>query len=187
MTDSQKITLTFINIRESIAILLVKLITADLILAVIILSIYGLLFLIEGSWFSSISTNLIFLILFSLNGFIKIFLSIYIILDWLNEYYEITPEYIYHKKGIIFRKVEQYRVDHIRRMDIQDSFFGEVLNFATISLYDIRLNKSLDLYLIHDPNRYANILKQLNPNIESEKDHVRLPFIPNEENIEENS
>lgn len=176
--SEHRITFTYLNIRQSITILLTKLITADILLAGIVIGFYWVL--VSGKDFLGIEfdSDYLFLGIFGFIGLIKIWISIYVVLQWLNDYYEITPDYIYHKKGIIFRRTEQYKIDHIRRIDVQDTFLGELFNFATVSLYDIRLNKYLDLYLIHNPQRYAHILKELNPNIEAESDRVRLPFMP---------
>lgn len=127
-----------------------------------------------------ISNPMIFLYIFLGIAIFKIYLSSYVVLEWLNEYYEITPDYIYHKQGIIFRKVEQYNINNIRAMDIQDTFLSQLFNFATITLYDIRMNKYLDLYLVHNPERYAKVLQELRPHIELKKDHVRLPILPKE-------
>lgn len=176
-------TLTYLNIRQSIAILLTKLVVTDIILAIIVVAFYWVLVLSEMFINLTYAKTYLFLSVFGVIGFIKIILSIYIVLQWLNEFYEITPEYIYHKRGIIFRKTEQYKIDHIRRMDVQDTFLGEIFNFATISLYDIRLNKYLDLYLIHNPQRYAHILKELRPSIETQTDRVRLPFMPKKDEV----
>lgn len=185
MTD-YKITFTYLNIRQSIAILLAKLTVLDIALAIIVVGFYFLLVQGEAIVGFRLSTNTwFFLLLFGIIGIIKIALGIFIVLLWLNEYYEITPEYIIHKRGLIFRKTEQYRIDHIRAMDVQDTFLGELFNFATVSLYDIRMNKYLDLYNIHNPRRYTHVLKELRPHIEIKKDKVRLPFIPKEENGEE--
>ncbi|MBI3888120.1 PH domain-containing protein [Candidatus Microgenomates bacterium] len=119
---------------------------------------------------------MLFLSVFGVVGICKIFLSIYIVLLWLNEYYEITPENIIHKRGIIFRKSEMYRLSKVREIKVHDSFLGELLNFATITLYDIRLQKYLDLYLIHNPKRYERILKTLRPSLEVQTDRVHIPF-----------
>lgn len=175
--EEHKITFTYLNIRQSITILLGKLTLTDFIFAAIIIGLYWVLVLGESFLGLNFSSSTLFLILFAAVGILKVIFSTFIILQWLNEYYEITPEYIYHKKGIIFRKVEEYRVDHIRRMEIQNSFLGELFNFATITLFDIRFNKYLDLYLIHNPERYMKVLKELRPEIESKSDNVRIPFV----------
>lgn len=184
MTEQHKITLTHLNIRQSIAVLLTKLIFIDSLLAITVVGFYFLL--VQGDQIipALSSSASLFLGVFIGLGIIKVFLTIYIILSWLNEYYEITPENIIHKKGIIFTKTEHYALDKIRTMDIQDNLIGEMCNFATITLYDIRLNKYLDMYLIHNPQRYAAILKTLRPHIEIKQDRIRLPFIPKRENDE---
>lgn len=173
---SERITLTHLNIRQSIVILLGKLVVIDIIAAVIIISFYFLL--IQGGAFTSsaIESTTIFLIAFGAVGIFKIIFGIYIVLLWLNEYYEITPENIVHKKGIFFRKSERYELEKVRMIDVQDSLLGELFNFATITLYDIRLQKYTDMYLIHNPKRYVKVLKTLNPHIELKEDSVRLPF-----------
>lgn len=173
---SEKITLTYLNIRQSISILIARLILIDVILAAIVVGIYYLV--IKSEFISDSSLDsLIFLSLFGLTGLVKIIITCYVVLLWLNEYYEITPEYIYYKKGLIFKKKEQYRIDHIRRITVEDSFIGELFNFATITLYDIRFNKYLDMYLVHNARRYAKVLQELQPEIEIKEDHVWLPFI----------
>lgn len=182
---NEKITLTYLNVRQSIAILLAKLIVLDIILGVIVIGLY--FFIVQGGVLTqTIATNTyIFSLTFIATGALKIFLTIYVVLLWLNEYYEITPEEIIHKKGIIQRKSEAYSLDKVRSIDVQDSFFGEMFNFATVTLYDIRLRKYIDLYQIHNPKRYVNILKNLRPGLERKADHVNLPFMPKDEETEE--
>lgn len=177
----EKITLTYLNIRQSIAILIARLVLIDIVLAVIVIGAYYIVFQ-SGLVLNNLGLGFwIFISIFGLIGLVKILITIYIVLLWLNEYYEITPEYIYHKSGIIFRKSEQYRIDHIRRITVEDSFLGEMFNFATITLYDIRFQKYLDMYLIHNARRYAKVLQELRPEIEIKEDHVWLPFIKHTE------
>lgn len=180
-----KITLTYLNIRQSILILLLKLVLVDLVFAVLIVGFYFVL--MQGGQITEFAAQNIFVFLAALGiaGILKIFVSVYVVLQWLNEYYEITPDAILHKKGIIFRKTEMYKIDKIRMMDIEDTFLGELLNYATITLYDIRLNKYLVMYLIHNPQRYARILKTLKPTLEIKRDRVHLPFMPPEDAIGE--
>lgn len=174
---NEKITLTYLNVRQSISILIAKLILIDVILAVLVIGFYFLI-IQSNQLINNIGyiTNL-FLGFFITIGIFKILVGCYVVLLWLNEYYEITPEFVVHKTGLIFKKEEHYRIDHIRRIDVEDSFLGELFNFATVTLYDIRLNKYLDMYLIHNARRYAKVFQQLRPNIEITEDHVWLPFI----------
>lgn len=176
-----KITLTYLNVRQSIAILLIKLVVTDILFAVIIIGFYFILVQLDIFSQFAITSAFIFLTAFAIVGIIKILTSIYIILLWLYEYYEITPDHIIHKRGIFARKTEMYRLDKLRIMEIHDSFLGELFNFATITFYDLRLQKYLDLYLIHNPKRYSHILRTLRPRLELKSDHIQLPFLPRDE------
>ena len=177
----EKITLTYLNIRQSITILIARLILIDIVLAFLVVGFYYLV-VQSGLVLNDIGLALwVFITIFGLTGLTKILITIYVILLWLNEYYEITTEYIYHKSGIIFKKSEQYRIDHVRRINVEDTFLGEMFNFATVTLYDIRFQKYLDMYLIHNARRYAKILQQLQPEIEIKEDHVWMPFLKHEE------
>lgn len=176
-----KITVTNLNIRQSIAILLAKLVLIDIVAALLVIGAY--LVLVQGGTVTEFAAKniLVFLIAFGLGGIAKIAAGVYVVLQWLNEYYEITPENIVHKSGIIFKKTEMYELNKIRVLDVQDSFLGEIFNYATMTLYDIRLNKYLVMYLVHNPQRYAKVLKTLRPHLEIKKDRVSLPFMPTDE------
>jgi hypothetical protein len=141
---------------------------------------YWFLTVLEGYLQISDTRTFLFLILLGFVGILKITITVFVVLQWLNEYYEITSEYIYHKKGLIFRTTQEYRIDQVRRIEIKDSFLGELFNFATVTFFDIRLNKTVDFYLIHNPTRYINILKQIKPTIEILEDHTNFPFLPKE-------
>ncbi len=181
MADEKLITLTHLNIRQSIAILLAKLILIDFLLAAVVVGFYFAL--VSNNQFLGLDllNPQMFVIVFGAIGIFKVLTTCYIVLLWLNEYYEITTEYVIHKRGIIFKKQEHYRLDHIRKIEVVDSIIGELFNFATITILDVRLNKYLDMYLIHNARRYAIILKQLLPELEMKEDHTWLPFDKKEE------
>lgn len=171
-----KITLTYLNVRQSIAILLVKLVLLDLLLATVVITFY--FSLVQGGKFVEgfAESVFLFLIIFIVIGIIKIIITTYVVLQWLFEYYEITPEYVIHRHGIIFRKQEHYNIETIRGMDIKDSLLGQLFNFATITLYDEYLNRRLDMQLIHNAKRYGKIFKELQPKIELKEDQVWVPL-----------
>lgn len=181
----EKITLTYLNIRQSISILLIKLIVLDIIFALIVIGFYFVI--VQGGELTeaAAASPVVFLIVFAAIGVVKILLTIYIVLLWLNEYYEITPEHVVHKKGIIKRTSEIYELNKVRSIDVQGSLLGEIFNFATVTLYDIRMRKYLDLYLIHNPQRYVKILRTLKPDLEKKSGYYRLPFLPKPEDFEE--
>ncbi|MDZ4227906.1 MAG: hypothetical protein U1E54_01540, partial [Candidatus Levybacteria bacterium] len=91
-----KIYVTHINIRQSIFFLVLKLILLDL-MTIIVAALY----------FSSVSNKLIPEVLnsailsynlsfFLILVFLKIALTIYVVMQWITEYYEIWPNAIMH-------------------------------------------------------------------------------------------
>lgn len=175
MNDT-KITLTHLNIRQSIVILLAKLILTDIIAAFVVIGFYFLLVQSEQFTPDASRSTVLFLSVFGTIGIFKIILSIYVVLQWLNEYYEITPNAVIHKRGVFVRKTEKYNLDKIRALSVENTVVGEMCNYATITLYDLRMNKYLDMYLIHNPERYARILRTLRPDLEFKTDRIEVPF-----------
>lgn len=154
------ITVTHINIRQSITILLLKILTLDVIIAFFTIIFFSLASFSPNATFTErvLSFNVL---VFVLMGILKISFTIYIILLWLNEYYEITPKAIIHKKGIIYRNTEKFELEYVRTLKVYQGLLGRILNFGTVELHDIRRNKRVEMYLIHNPHRYVRILEDL--------------------------
>ena len=171
----RRIPVTHINIRQSISILVVKVILLEF------LSLFTFLFtcrLVNCGSFP------LFMQIFSIviSG-LKLTLFIYIIYQWLTEYYEITPEKIIHKRGLIFQRMDIYYFKHISAISYQQSLFGRLLNFGSITLHDWELEKNITLYLIHNPKKYYKLLKMLNPNMDIENKTIREKFILEDEKV----
>ena len=166
---TKRITVSHVNIRQSITILLFKLIALEIIAAIIFLVFQTILFAQQlsdtfpyvdfyGSW------------AFLLIVLAKMISTIYIVLSWLNEYYEITPILVRHKKGIFFVKIEQLALADIQSVTLGQGLIGKMLNFGTLSLYDWKWRKHEYLYDIHNPTKYLDIIESLLPGIDEEKD-----------------
>lgn len=165
-----KITVTHINVRQSISILILRLILIDILSATVLITFHSVLFNTQISNMLNINPNLSNTVLFVLLVIGKITLTVYLVLEWMNEYYEITPESIIHRKGVIFKSMEKRSLDKVRNVNLVRGLFAGLLNYGTIRLYDIRLNKYMDLYLVHNPIRYLHILENLLPNLEESKE-----------------
>lgn len=172
--NPKEITLTYLNIRQSITILLAKLFFVDFLTAVLV--VFSYYSIVKGGEITNYKTEYtpIFLLIFATLGILKIAADIYVVLQWLFEYYEITPTFISHKKGVIFRAEEKYQLNNVREIAISDSLLGEIFNFGTITVYDLRRQKYFDMYLIHNPQRYAEVLSKLKPNIELKNEETVL-------------
>ena len=179
--SENKILVTHINIRQSIFFLLLKLVLLDLIAICLILLFFSSLsapFIPDSMKLQIISYNLIF---FLLLGFIKIFIALFVVLQWLNVYYEIWPNSIVHKRGIIWKKEEKHTFGHIRLIKIEQGVLGRLLSYGTLSLYDYSLRRYASLYLIHNPIKYFRILDDLLPKAQKEKEILREHVIEREE------
>lgn len=171
-TVNANITVTHINIRESISILVLKLLALDFITA-----IFTILFFVLTSFNPSdsiaekiLSYNTLFFIVL---GCFKISFTVYVILLWLNEYYEITPTAVIHKRGLIWRDEKRFQLEDVRTLKLHQGLLGKIFNFGTIELDDRRRNKRVEMYLIHNPGRYVRILEELLENPHEEKREIR--------------
>lgn len=164
-----KITVSHLNIRQSIAILLAKLIFLELIASVIFLIFHPVLF---SSQLSNVAPfiDIYSSRLFILAVFIKMILTIYIVLSWLNEYYEVTSKLVRHKKGILFVHKEQLALADIQSITLHQGLIGKLFNFGTLSLYDWKWRKHEYLYDIHNPTKYLDVIEELLPGIDEEKE-----------------
>ncbi len=171
--EKNEIIVSHINIRQSISILILKLLLVDLITGAIVGFSYFSYNLTDVGLFLGMGANVISYFIFLAAALIKISFSIYIILDWLNEYYELTPKHIIYRHGIIFTKQETINFSDVRKIRLNQGLLGKILNFGTIEMYDFLMKKTLDAYLIHNPLRYEKILLDLIPEVEEEKDIIR--------------
>src|SRR3989344_2066893 len=113
-----KISISHINIRKSISILIIKLITIDILTAIIIGILFLTLNLVEVGFRFGLNASYTSFILFGILAVIKISISIYIVLDWINDYYEITPKEIIHRRGVMFTKEQRANFDDIRKIEL---------------------------------------------------------------------
>jgi len=170
-----KIVVTHINIRQSVSILVIKLIVLEIIAAVLLLIFSSVLFNVQDLGIIGLSSTQIFGIssILLLGVVLKMFLTVYVVLLWLNEYYEVRTDEIFHRSGIFFKKTSQYTMSHIKYAEVFQGVFGKLLNYGTVTLFDQRRNRYMDMFLIHNPMRYTKILEDIIPDLDEEKKLVR--------------
>jgi hypothetical protein len=179
--SERKIIITHVTIRQSIFFLVMKLITLEALAALGVIVFHALLFS------ASVRTNINGeLILFNVPLFVilviaKTSLMIFIIIQWLDEYYEITTKEVIHRKGLIFKKEERHKLDHLGLLKIEQGLLGRIFNYGTLRLYNWALDKDVFLYLIHNPKKHHHILQSLLPTADEEKEIFREHLIEPEE------
>ena len=176
----KKISVTHLNIRQSIFFLLLKLVLLDVFAA--FLSVIFFTFLSNSYIPLAVKTFVLssgafyFLLLIIL----KIALTLYVVLAWLNEYYEIRLDSIVHRSGIIWKKEYKYPLRQIRLIKTDQGLFGKFFNYGTINPYDWDLSKYAPMYLIHNPLKYQKVLENLIPRAGQEKETIREGFTEKE-------
>ncbi|MEX2028436.1 MAG: PH domain-containing protein [Candidatus Curtissbacteria bacterium] len=178
--EERKILVTHVTIRESITFLFLRLVILEVITAVCIILFH--LFIVSPGVIDTVAAGLLVFNtpLFIFLVFIKTVLLIFIIVQWLNEYYEITPLELIHKKGLIFRREEKYNLSHLGSLKLDQNVIGRIFNYGSLRLYNWALEKDIALYLIHNPRKYNRILRSLIPDLDQEKKVFREHLIEKE-------
>lgn len=174
------IIVTHITVRQSITLLLFKLIIIEFLAAGALILFHTTLFTtdIESQLPSGIS-------LFNIPVFltlvvIKTFITFFVIFQWLEESYEITPKEIIHNRGFFFKHVERHSFNHLVSLRVYQGIFGKLFNYGTLTLFNWAKNREVSLYLIHNPMKYMHILERLLPEPDEEKNILREKIIEEE-------
>lgn len=171
-TKIEKLDVTHLNVRESIVFLIVRLLTLDIVATSVALIFFSpFLFPLPMEIKLQIAGYNIwyFLLLF----LVKVILTLFVVLQWLNHYYEITSSKIFYRRGIIWRKEDVYDLAQIRSIGIQQGLLGRILNYGTLFFYDRGVYKYYYLSFIHNPLRYLDVLHRMLPDADVEKDVIR--------------
>jgi len=150
-----------------------KIVFLDIFSAVVVGAMYLTLNFTEISMYIGLDTAVTTFSFFLIVAVIKISLSMYVVLDWINEYYEVTPSELIYRRGVIYVKEEKVRFSDIRKIELRQGLLGRIFNFGNLILYDFMLKKDLEAFLIHNPQRYLKILSDLIPDLEITKSVVR--------------
>lgn len=174
MAENKKtIVVTHVNIRQSISFLLLKLIFIDLLAAVFVLIFFSSIFAPQLTTEFKIEIVSLNKIYFGALFAIKTFLTIFVVLQWLNEYYEITANKIIYRRGVIWRREDRHEYEDIKSLKFQQGMLGKIFNYGTIDFYDWKERRFKTIYQVHNPHRYFKILEELIPKAEIEKKMIR--------------
>lgn len=171
-TTGDRIHVTHVNIRTSIFLVLFQLLFVQIITFIFIIAGY-LLILNYGAAANVFLHSIAGLIILVTAFIFYLYLTVFAILQWVNEYYELYRKEFVHKRGIIWRKVEKYSIEHMKFAEVKQDMLGKLFNYGTLSLYDARRIKFLELYLIHSPMQFLEILETINPDLDEMENVIR--------------
>lgn len=182
--NDRKIVITHVTIRQSIFFLVLKLLAIETLASVAIIVFHTLILRTDIKQIVDKNILVFNIPLFVVLVIVKTFVMIFVILQWLNEYYEITTKDVVRRKGLLFQKEERYLIQHIGSVTLEQGVFGRIFNFGTLKLFNWTKEKNIYLYLIHNPTKYMNILETLLPEADREKKILREHIInPDDDSV----
>lgn len=110
-------------------------------------------------------------ILFLVTSIGEMGLTFFVIYQWVNEYYEIYPDHVSHRRGLIFQTKEHWALKNIVEIELEQGIMGRLFHWGTIRLFDRELKQKFTIYQIHNPHKYYTAILRLLPQVDQEK-HV---------------
>lgn len=159
-------------IRQSLIFLIIKLFVFDLFLltAYILLELPIILLadtdptpatILTADWFGIITLTVTTLV--------EMIFVIILVLQWVNEYYEISRYDISHRHGVIKIREDRHLFRNFSAVSIIQTIPGRIFNYGTIKLYNPALNHELLLHRISNPNKY---IRQITESIPASADMI---------------
>lgn len=169
--ENGKIYVTHVTVRESLFILVAKLILIEFIVSCLFVAgcqIFG-------------CTNSINIGILAVGGSItKFAFTMYVLIEWLTDYYEINPNGITHLRGLIFQTHQEQIFSHITSAGIQQGILGRIFNFGTIKMFNKETKDYSYMYQIHNPNKYFNLINSINPTLDENTETIREHIVEKE-------
>lgn len=178
--SERNIAVTHITIRQSIFFLVLRIIVIESITTIFVILLHTV-FLVPVITERIGNAALFNIPIFVLLVIAKSSLLIFVIAQWLNEYYEITTKEIIYRRGIIVRREDRHKLDHIGSVELEQGLLGRIFNYGTLKLFVWTTEKEALMYLIHNPRKYQNILEDLLPEAEKSKKVFREHLVEHED------
>lgn len=92
---------------------------------------------------------------------LEVCIVVLVTLNWVNEYYEITPGEIIHNKGLFFTKKTIYTCEHVQSTVLEQVLIGKIFKFGTICLYSPALDEKIFLHNISHPEKNMHLIQDI--------------------------
>lgn len=96
---------------------------------------------------------------------INLYLIINIVLQWINLTYTFNPKEVIIRQGVFSTNSVTYEFANLQSMTIVQNIIQKIFNYGTIKLFNPVLKEDVYLIDIPDPNKYANIIQQYQPDM----------------------
>ncbi|MBI2028577.1 MAG: response regulator [Candidatus Levybacteria bacterium] len=162
-----------ITLRESTALIAIRIIVSEIIFVVSFALIVGLISLL-GSYIGITGAFSLYLVALVMLLVFNIVIIFFIVARWHFEYTEVSKEGVVRHSGIIFsKKKEKYECNFVEAISFEQSFFGKLFNYGTIELYDPALKEKIYLLNVSNPKKYTELVEKILP----KKTNHPMPFI----------
>ncbi len=162
-----------ITLRENMALIAIRLITAEIIFVVSFALVVGLISFL-GTYLGITGIFSLYFIAFIILLVLNAIIISFIIARWHAEYVEVTKDGIIKYSGIVFsKKKEKYECNFVETITFEQSFFGKLFNYGTIELYDPALKEKIYLLNVPNPKKNSELVEKILP----KKTNQPIPFV----------
>jgi len=87
---------------------------------------------------------------------VKIFISFWIFLKWIFDFYFIENGVLIHRRGIFFPHISEFIIREIENISYSSGFFGKLFGFGRVSIRFA--NEKFEFRRIPDPSHFVELL-----------------------------
>lgn len=150
-----------IEIRKTLAIVILKLIFLQLLFAFLFIGVSVISDSIsdfdKGIFMSIVAYDSLTIFLLAI---IQLLFTGYILLGWAQDRYIIFQNKIEHKFGIIFKKTESYQTKNVETACIDEGIVGRLFHYGSIDLHSPTLEEHIVLSNISNPSIILSLIEQ---------------------------
>lgn len=161
--DKDKITQYSNNliIRKSAAILFIRLIAFELLAGLLYLALRVVLRFLDIQLDTELSSDPLSLIKSIFFVAIEMGVAAFVILQWTNNYYILTPFEIKYATGIISKREMNYSIKNLQSVSFEQGLIGRVFNFGNVKAFSPALQKELFLTEVSSPSKLVENIKDV--------------------------
>ncbi len=171
-SDVEEAELGKIILRESVVIIIIRLILTEALFGFSLL-LFSILYSYINSYLNSTDLSTLYFIVLGGAFLINVGMVSLIALIWTLEYTEISKEGIVKHSGILHKKEQKYACNFVEGATLNQSFLGLLFNYGTIELYDPALKEQVYLLNIANPKKNSEKIQK----IVSKKANKSIPFV----------
>jgi membrane protein YdbS with pleckstrin-like domain len=171
-THTRQPAISFLVVRKSVVLLITYLILLDTMFLLLFVALFlpNLVNSAQGA-IQPFSSIVAYIAIAGLG--LKISTSIWVIMQWLSEYYEIHPQEIVHRRGVFMQHREVFNVRDVKSMTIKQNLLGRMFRFGTVILFNPALDQKIAIHDVTNPHKHLEMIAQFIPGIEEHSVFMR--------------